>query len=114
MISKYCGNSEDRKGLYGGPGEVTINHYYNQSDMLDKARLCAQVTFEPGVGIGMHAHTGEAEFYYVLEGELVSVNPDGSETAFVKGDMMFTGGGNTHSVRNDSDKPAKMLAIVVL
>ena len=114
MISKYCGNREEKRVIAGGNGEAVLNHYYNQKDMLDKARLCAQITLEPGVSFGEHSHTGEAEFYYMLEGKLVSINSDGTEEAFVKGDLMFTGGGKSHAIRNDSDKPAKMLAIVVL
>ena len=114
MISKYGGIKEEKRVIADGIGEIALNHYYTQEDMLDKARICAELTIEPGNLIGKHAHTGEAEFFYVLEGELVSINPDGSEESFKKGDMMFTGGGSFHSLRNDSQKPAKMLAIVVL
>jgi len=35
------------------------------------------------------------------------------ETHLYEGDTMFTTNGETHSVRNATDKPVKMLAIVL-
>ena len=113
MVSKAGGNREEKRCIAGGNGEAIINHFFTQDEMLDKARICATITLEPGVSFGAHDHTGEAEYYFGLEGEMVCTY-NGVDAPFMPGDMMFTGGGNIHALRNDSSKPAKILAIVVL
>ena len=52
------------------------------------------------------------EFYYLLEGEL-EVTDNGEKTTFHPGDAMFTACGETHSARNNTQKDAKLLAIVI-
>lgn len=50
--------------------------------------------------------------YYILEGELEGKEKDQVVT-LCAGDVMFTSFGDVHSVRNVTDKPAKMLAVVM-
>ncbi|GHU81259.1 oxalate-binding protein [Clostridia bacterium] len=114
MIKKSDEFREERRVIAGGKGEIILRHRFERDDMMEKCRLFAELTIEPGNSIGEHAHVEDMEIFYVLEGELVSIGRDGSETPFRKGDAMLTGGGDFHSLRNDSDKPAKMLAVIAL
>jgi len=114
MIKKAGEHREELRVIADGKGEIILNHKFEREQMFGKSRLCAEIIIKPGYSIGMHPHKDDAEIYYMLCGELVSVSSDGSEEPFLPGDAMLTGGGEVHSVRNDTDKDAKMLAIVML
>ena len=114
MISKSGCHREELRVIQGGEGEIILHHKFERDQLFGKSRLVAEITVRPGHSIGMHPHDPDAEIYYMLSGELVSINADGAEEPFLPGDAMLTGGGDSHSVRNDSDKDAKMFAIVML
>ncbi|MDP4108904.1 MAG: cupin domain-containing protein [Bacillota bacterium] len=101
-----------RENLRGGNGGIGFTDAFSQEEMLDKCSLCAVLDLEPGMSIGLHAHGPDAEIYFMLEGELTAVD-NGIKKTIRPGDAVFTGGGTSHSVSNDSDKTAKMLAVVV-
>ena len=114
MIRKENDTRVEKRAIGGGNGEIILKHRLEKDEMFGKCRLCAELTIEPGCSIGQHAHEGETEIFYVLEGELVSIGEDGSETVFRKGDVMSTGGGASHALRNDTDKDAVMLAVIAV
>lgn len=114
MIRRNDDVRKESRSIAGGNGEISFRHRLEKDEMFGKCRLCAELTLEPGNSIGLHAHENEVEIFYLLEGELVSVNEDGSEEPFGRGDVMSTGGGGKHSLRNDSNAPATMLAIIAL
>ena len=114
MIAKSGQHREELRVIAEGKGEIILHHKFEREQLFEKSRLVAEVTIRPGHSIGMHPHDHDAEIYYMLSGALVSVNPDGSEEPFLPGDAMLTGAGDSHSVRNDTEKDAKMLAIVML
>lgn len=97
----------------GSQNDFELRHRFSKEEMFGKTRLCAEIVFQPGDVIPLHRHGPDAEIYYMLEGELVSISEDGTEEPFTEGDYMATGGGAGHSVRNDSGKMARMLAIVI-
>jgi mannose-6-phosphate isomerase-like protein (cupin superfamily) len=97
-----------------GVGEVELLHKFSLEDMYDKARLCAEITLAPGQVLGEHAHGPDFEIFYMLSGAMVSFGEGKAEEPFLPGDIMLTGGGDKHALRNDGDVPATMLAIVVL
>jgi len=112
MIRKANDTRTEKRPIGGGNGDITIKHRLEKDEMFGQCRLCAEITIEPGCSIGQHAHDGETEVFYVLEGELISIGEDGAETLFQKGDVMSTGGGGSHALRNDSGKNAVMLALI--
>ena len=114
MIVKSGEYREERRVIADGVGEIILLHKFEREQMFGKSRLFAEIIIKPGHSIGMHPHDPDAEIYYMLSGALVSISADGSEEPFLPGDSMLTGGGDKHSVRNDTDKDAKMLAIVML
>lgn len=113
MIRKAADFRLEKRIIGGGVGELELRHKLTQEEAFGKCRLCAELYIEPGQSIGEHPHEIEAEIYYMLSGELVSISEDKTEEPFRAGDIMITGGGAKHSVRNDSKETAVMLAIVI-
>lgn len=100
-----CGGSEEN---------FEVRTFYKKDEMHGNARLFAEIVFKPGDLIPLHEHANETEVFRVLEGELVSIDENGGETPFCEGDYMLTGGGNKHSLRNDSGKTARIMAIIMI
>jgi quercetin dioxygenase-like cupin family protein len=78
-----------------------------------KCRLFSLITLEKGCGIGAHAHSGETEIFYVLQGEGV-LDDNGERKAFRKGDSNVCGDGATHAITNEKDEPLVLAAVIVL
>jgi len=113
MIRRKDEYAVERRPVGGGIGDIEFRHKFSVEETLGKCRICAELVIQPGQTIGEHAHINDVEIYYVVSGELVSVDEQKDETSFKQGDMMFTGGGAKHAVRNDSNEPVHMLAIVI-
>ncbi len=64
----------------------------------------------PGEGPPVHAHAGEDESWYVLEGEL-RFSLDGEEARAPAGTFVFVPRGTPHAFRNDGDVPARILVL---
>lgn len=98
-------------GLRGGIGELYQEHILEKAETGGRTDLFCVFTIEPGRTIGVHTHDTNAEVYYVLEGE-IEVNQNGELHTVKAGDVVFTADGESHSVANNTDQPAKMLAII--
>lgn len=103
---------EMRDRLRGGEGTVKFVHLLDKERTFGKVNLAALLHIQPGQSIGLHPHGPDAEFYYMLRGRL-AVTDNGVETYLNEGDAMFTGNGESHSVRNDGEQPAVLMAIVL-
>ncbi len=80
-------------------------------EMFDMAKMFAKITLKPGSMIKEHAHTDDAEAYYLLQGEAVVT--DGGERRLLRaGDAVFTGHGNRHSIENATDGDVVFLAVI--
>ena len=100
------------ENLRGGKGTIRKQTLIAPEDSCGKFKMCAKLTIRPGRTIGEHSHMPDAEFCYLLDGELVIA--DGGEEYTVRaGDAWMCGDGASHYTRNDSDKSATLLAIVV-
>ncbi|MDD5218155.1 MAG: cupin domain-containing protein [Candidatus Omnitrophica bacterium] len=114
MIKK--GNNpivEVRKNMRGGPGEVTIRHYFKPEEIHARTRLCAELRLPPGAGIGLHEHSGEDEIFIIQSGQGV-VTDDGKETEVVAGDVIVTGQGASHAIRNTGGTDLIVTAVILL
>ncbi len=98
-------------GLRGGVGELYQHHILEKDETGGRTDLFCIFTIEPGRTIGLHSHDTNAEVYYVLEGE-IEVIQNGEPHTVKEGGVVFTADGQSHSVANKTDKPAKMLAII--
>lgn len=98
-------------GLRGGVGELYQEHILEKDETGGRTDMFCIFTIDPGKTIGLHTHDTNAEVYYMMEGE-VEVNQNGEPHIIKTGDVVFTADGQSHSVANNSDKPAKILAII--
>lgn len=98
--------------LRDGDGEVIRQTLIAPEDSCGKFKMCAKLTLEPGCSIGAHEHMPDAEFCWLLEGELV-IQDGGEEKNVHPGDAWMCGDGASHYTKNVSNQPATFLAIVV-
>jgi quercetin dioxygenase-like cupin family protein len=105
--------TEIRKRMREGSGEVEIQHIFKKEELKGKARLVARITLKQGCSIGSHAHGQEEEIFYVIKGEGVAT--ENGETFILKeGDAMLTGGGSSHAIVNQSKNPLELFAVILL
>ena len=102
---------ENRIKMRGGPGNVSIVHLTDPASMKN-ARLMAELTMEPGSGIGIHKHEKETEYYIITEGSGLVQEDDGTKLVS-KGDIVITGNGASHSIENNSKEILKFIAVII-
>ncbi len=103
---------ETRERMRGGDGRVDLLHLEDAARMKH-TRLLARMTLEPGSGIGEHEHVNETEYYIILAGTAEVVD-DGKPVTATAGDVVVTGGGASHSIRNAGDTVLDMIALIIL
>ena len=100
-----------RPNMKGGPGEVTVLHLV-ECDDLPNIRYVGEMTIPQGAGIGTHEHDTETEYYIITEG--IGIVSDGdAEEKVGKGEVIVTGGGASHAIRNGGHTTLKILAFIV-
>ena len=96
---------------HGGVGTLLCREL-----LADYARTGAGIKFvhddvlEPGVSIGPHTHSGDEEVYVILEGRGV-MTVDGREHPVQAGDLCVTRDGRSHSLKNNSEAPLRLLVV---
>ncbi|MBN2545642.1 MAG: cupin domain-containing protein [Spirochaetes bacterium] len=103
---------EIKKEMRGGQGEITITHIA-MKDTLVHARLMAYINIPVGASIGNHQHVKEIEYYVIIKGTGI-VTEDGVEMTVKEKDVVLTGGGSTHSIRNEGKEELEMIAVIIL
>ena len=103
---------EIRNAMRGGPGSVKIKNLVSKEELYNKGRLFGQTTLEPGCGIGVHEHNGEAEIFFIEEGEAV-YNDNGTEVTVKPGDVAICRSGESHGIVNNSDKVCRFIALII-
>lgn len=103
--------TEVRVGMRGGTGSAKITLL--KEHLPSNLRLFGVITLNKGDEIGEHNHVGETEVYYIIAGEAMA-DDNGQSVVLKKGDSMFTGGGATHSIRNEKEEPMTFIAAIVL
>ena len=103
---------ETRRVVQNGEGESLIRNKFRREEMFGGLAMFAEFVLAPGQRVGRHTHGKNMDVFYVLSGELTAVNGDGSEERIFPGDTVLTGGGESHELRNDSDREGAILAIV--
>jgi len=102
---------ENKEKMRDGSGITTITHLVNCENERN-VRLIAEITLPPGASIGEHRHDSETEYYLILSGSGL-VNDSGKEITVKAGDVIVTGGGASHSIANNGDKPLVFHAVIV-
>jgi len=103
---------EMRDRIRGGSGTIHCLNLLEKDECLGKVNYCALLTLEPGQSIGVHAHGPDAEIYYLLSGRLTATD-NGADSYLEAGDAMLTGNGGTHSVHNNGDRAAVLMAVIL-
>ena len=65
---------------------------------------------DPGAGLALHIHPNYEEAILVVEGNIEAVL-DGETRVLGPGDLLLAPAGVKHTITNQSDKPARVLAI---
>ena len=102
---------EIRKNMRGGDGEIEITHIVKKEELMN-ARLLANIKIPVGASIGNHEHKEETEFYIILKGNGI-VFDEGVEKEIEQGDVVITGGGASHSIRNIGSDELEMIAVII-
>lgn len=111
VVHRHEMKVELKEKMRGGEGTATLVHFVDGAGMKN-ARLLAEVTLPPGASIGEHNHDSETEYYLILEGSGVVVD-DGTEKPVKSGDVVVTGDGAGHSIRNTGSVPLKFHAVII-
>lgn len=96
-----------------GEGNVYQTMILDENCMAPHSRVFSTFTIKKGCSIGEHSHTGETEYYYILSGEGVVTESDGNKIVKA-GDLVITGGGASHAIRNEKDEDLVFVAVIIL
>ena len=99
---------ETRHEMRGGKGDVNLAMLPGEA-LAPHLRLLSEITIPPDAGIGTHAHNGETEYFYIIEGA-GTVNDNGTTAKVQPGDVVVTGGGALHKIENHSGAPLRLTA----
>ncbi len=111
MIKKASEMKVDIKNMRGGKGECKTVHHINPEE-VPHGRLFSTITIEKGNSIGFHEHIKEVEYYLILSGEGIVSETDG-EKRVSAGDVVITGNGEGHAIRNDHTEPLIFIALIL-
>jgi Mannose-6-phosphate isomerase len=98
--------------MRGGDGSVAALKLLSEGEFCPNFRLFSIMTLKPGCSIGPHSHSMETEYYYILSGSGIVSEADG-EKAVRKGDLVITGGGASHAIRNSGNEDLIFLAAII-
>ena len=104
-------NIEIRENMRGGDGQIKITNIVKKEE-LRNARLLAYLNIPQNASIGDHEHKEETEYYIILDGK-GQVKDNGILHEVNKGDVVITGGGASHSIKNIGNIELKILAVII-
>jgi mannose-6-phosphate isomerase-like protein (cupin superfamily) len=111
IIQRNAMKIEKKEKLRGGEGIAAFT-YFVPSDTEKNARLLAEISLEPGASIGYHPHDNETEYFIFTSGSGIA-DDNGTEHPVKPGDVMVTGNGASHGVKNTGSVPLVFNALIV-
>lgn len=111
VIRKNTMEAEVRSKMRDGKGDCRVTFLAGRQ-LQKHVKLFSRLDIPAGASIGPHSHSGETEYYYILEGQGI-VDDDGTVRKVEQGDVVVTTGGASHSVENTGSVPLEMIAIIV-
>lgn len=112
MINRAADLERFEKELFGGPGSVHFTKVVDENGLAGKGRLFNIGVLKPGCAVGNHAHHGEIEIYYILEGEGM-YDDNGVEAPVAAGDVTVCNDGESHALVNTGTGDLKMVALIL-
>ncbi|AEV30426.1 cupin domain-containing protein [Sphaerochaeta pleomorpha str. Grapes] len=101
-----------REKMRGGNGSVLATSLMDEGTIAH-CRLFSELKLEKGCSIGQHDHVNETEYYLITGGQGIVTEADGEKTVSA-GDLVITGGGASHAIRNEGDEPLTFIALIIL
>ena len=95
-----------------GHGDLLFNYYVSAKAPYDRCKMIARIKLHPGDSIGRHDHSEDAELYYIISGN-IDVEDNGVWQTLSEGDLIYTSDGEFHQAKNNSNKEATMLAVII-
>lgn len=90
-----------------------IHRIVKDGEMFSKGSLFARVCLAKDEGVDWHTHIGEAEYYYILKGQGVFTDTDGSEHTVEAGDVCTIKPGQSHAIRNEHAETLEFIALIL-
>lgn len=112
IITKNVRETEIKKNMREGRGEIEITHVLKNDDLGKNTRLYAEIRIKPGDSIGNHQHLDETEIFYFLQGHGM-VWDNEKEIAVGPGDVMVTPDKSFHSVKNTGTEDLLLMALIL-
>lgn len=113
MIKKAADmNTEYRPNMRDGNGTVELTSFATPEELNHKGRLFANITLKPGCSIGYHVHEADSELFYLMKGQVL-YNDNGTEHTLTAGDVMICPAGTGHSIANNGEEDAEVIAVIV-
>lgn len=101
-----------KEKMRAGTGQVVVKAVADDGSVAH-CRLFSELTIGKGCSIGQHDHVNETEYYWITAGRGIVTEADGDKVV-EKGDLVITGGGASHAIRNEEDAPLVLLAVIIL
>ena len=113
MIRKKEDQPIEFRCIRNGIGETEQRKIIVSDDELyGKGRLFNLMIIEPGNSIGEHAHEGDNEIFYFLEGT-GEYNDNGTIVEVGPGDTTICSDGELHGLKNTGDVPLEFIALIL-
>ena len=113
MVRKHADMDRlEKHEMRGGAGTIHMKEIVKAEELMGKGRLFNHITVNPGCSIGRHEHIGEAEIFYILSGQGIA-DDNGTQVLLEPGDMLYTGDGCYHALRNEGEVPLEMVAVIL-
>ena len=113
MVRRSSERKIETKKMFGGEGEVVLQHILNGAEeMYGKGRVFAHTVLAPGCEIGWHIHHGDGETYYILRGR-GEYSDNGTLVTVGAGDVTYVGDGEGHSLKNTGTETLEAIALIL-
>ena len=101
-----------RSEEHGGVGDIQFRRLLIDEDFSAPVDFVDFTIIPPGSTIGLHQHSGNEEIYLVVSGSPLLL-VDGQERRMVKGALSVVHSGQSHGLKNDTDKDVEIFVIQV-
>ncbi len=102
-----------KENVRGGKGHVIFYYIMSENELMGHATMYARVVIPPHCSIGLHQHIGNTEPYYILSGEGIFTDADGSKVTVHAGDICKIECGESHAIENESEEDLVMMALII-
>ncbi|GMO23932.1 MAG: hypothetical protein Ta2B_03250 [Termitinemataceae bacterium] len=102
---------ELREKMRGGEGIATVT-CLAPPETLHHAKIINEVRLPQGAGIGYHKHEDNTEYFIIKSGNGIA-NDNGKEVKVSAGDIIITGNGSSHSIKNSGEEELVLYAIIL-